>query len=86
LDLRNRNLGVEGLNRCANRGCKLNWIGFGLDQKSRIDAAGLIAPVAKIGRRNLQLRQSRMSLPDPHEFAGIAKRERLDQNGIDDGE
>jgi hypothetical protein len=37
----------------------------------------LIAPVAKIGRGHLQLRDSRMSFPDAHQLAGIAKREGL---------
>ncbi len=52
----------------------------------RVEAVGLTAPVAKIGRRYLQLRQSRMSLPNPHQLAGIAKREGLNQDRIDDAE
>ncbi len=52
----------------------------------RIEAVGLSAPIAEIGRRYLQLRQSGMSFPNPHEFAGIAKRQRLNQDGIDDAE
>ena len=52
----------------------------------RIEATGLIAPVSKIGRGHLQLRQSGMSLPDLHQLAGVAKREGLNKNRIDDAE
>ena len=60
--------------------------GRGGVRRHRVEAVSLTAPVAIIGRRYLQLRQRRMGLPDPDQLAGIAKRERLNENRINDSE
>lgn len=52
----------------------------------RLEAARLTAPVAKIGRCYLQLRQSGMRFPDANQLAGIAKRQWPYQDGVDDAE
>ena len=51
-----------------------------------LEAAGLVSPILKVRHRYLQLRQSRMGLPDLHQPAGVAKRERPEEDRVDDAE